>query len=120
MPKVGHGSRQGQELVDDDLNYLPEVRSRFATDPEYLRLHRKELADGRSESFKALSSGLSHEEELKASYGKSMLDRLGDSAKAKFIAKHLIPSFPVGCRRITPGPGFIETLMHQNGMYESD
>ncbi|KAJ8114275.1 hypothetical protein ONZ43_g4940 [Nemania bipapillata] len=115
MPRVGYGSRQGQELVDDDLNYLPEVRSRFATDPEYLRLHRIELADGRSESFKALSSGPSHEEELKASYRKSMLDRLGDSPKAKFIARHLIPSFPVGCRRITPGPGFIETLTHQNG-----
>lgn len=31
-------------------------------------------------------------------------------AKKPHIAKALIPSFAVGCRRLTPGPGYLEAL----------
>ncbi|KAE9367648.1 FAD/NAD(P)-binding domain-containing protein [Stipitochalara longipes BDJ] len=30
------------------------------------------------------------------------------------LCKALIPSFPVGCRRLTPGPGYLESLMQDN------
>lgn len=30
------------------------------------------------------------------------------------IAEALIPDFPVGCRRITPGPGYLEALCQDN------
>lgn len=41
----------------------------------------------------------------------SMLKRL---AKKPWIADHLIPSFGVACRRLTPGPGYLEALCEDN------
>jgi hypothetical protein len=43
-----------------------------------------------------------------------MLERLGPSEKGKKIAEWLLPDFPVGCRRLTPGPGFLEALGQDN------
>jgi hypothetical protein len=36
------------------------------------------------------------------------------------IAKALIPSFAVGCRRLTPGPGYLEALVSDNVDFISD
>jgi cation diffusion facilitator CzcD-associated flavoprotein CzcO len=30
------------------------------------------------------------------------------------LCKALIPTFPVGCRRLTPGPGYLESLTQEN------
>jgi len=30
------------------------------------------------------------------------------------LCKALIPTFPVGCRRLTPGPGYLESLTQKN------
>ncbi|KAI0761051.1 FAD/NAD-P-binding domain-containing protein [Trametes elegans] len=35
-------------------------------------------------------------------------------AKKPWIAKTLIPEFPVSCRRLTPGPGYLEALVADN------
>ncbi|KAI5825444.1 FAD/NAD(P)-binding domain-containing protein [Schizophyllum commune Tattone D] len=35
-------------------------------------------------------------------------------AKKPWIAKHLIPEFGLGCRRLTPGPGYLEALCEDN------
>lgn len=43
-----------------------------------------------------------------------MIERLGDSDKGRKLADMLIPSFPVGCRRQTPGPGYLEALLFHN------
>ncbi|GAA5875960.1 hypothetical protein JCM8547_000664 [Rhodosporidiobolus lusitaniae] len=36
------------------------------------------------------------------------------------IAKSLIPNFAVGCRRLTPGPGYLEALVQDNVGFVSD
>lgn len=38
-------------------------------------------------------------------------------AKKPEIAKLMVPSFSVGCRRLTPGPGFLEALTEDNVDY---
>ncbi|GAA6016737.1 hypothetical protein JCM11491_000226 [Sporobolomyces phaffii] len=35
-------------------------------------------------------------------------------AKKPHIAEKLIPTFPVACRRLTPGPGYLEALVEDN------
>lgn len=35
-------------------------------------------------------------------------------AKKPELAELLVPSFGVGCRRITPGPGYLEALCQDN------
>ncbi|KAJ3518017.1 hypothetical protein NLJ89_g144 [Agrocybe chaxingu] len=44
-------------------------------------------------------------------FRQSMLTKL---EKKPWIADHLIPNFPVACRRLTPGPGFLEALCEDN------
>lgn len=34
--------------------------------------------------------------------------------KKPSLAEHLIPDWPVGCRRLTPGVGFLESLCEDN------
>ncbi|KEY72241.1 hypothetical protein S7711_00240 [Stachybotrys chartarum IBT 7711] len=101
-------------LVDQEMNYLPDVRQRFVDDPSYLQRHRRDLADKRLDSFKSSGAGRSPQKSTDERYRASMISQLGDSEKARHIAAHLIPSFPVGCRRITPGPGFLKALMREN------
>ena len=45
---------------------------------------------------------------------KSMIECLGNSDKGKKLADLLIPKFPVGCRRQTPDPNFLEALIKPN------
>jgi len=47
-------------------------------------------------------------------FRRTMTERLGDSEKGKMLAQMLLPSFPVGCRRQTPGPGYLEALVQDN------
>ena len=35
-------------------------------------------------------------------------------SKKPEVLKHLFPDFGVGCRRLTPGPGFLEALVEDN------
>lgn len=41
-------------------------------------------------------------------------------AKKPEIVKALTPSFAVGCRRLTPGPGYLEALVEDNVKFVSD
>ncbi|KAK1531951.1 hypothetical protein CPAR01_11600 [Colletotrichum paranaense] len=43
--------------------------------------------------------------------------RLGADSK---LADEIIPEFPIGCRRLTPGPGYLEALTAENVNYITD
>jgi cation diffusion facilitator CzcD-associated flavoprotein CzcO len=47
-------------------------------------------------------------------FTRTMKERLGDSPKGRKLAEMLIPTFPVGCRRQTPGPGYLEALVQDH------
>ncbi|CZR57488.1 related to monooxigenase [Phialocephala subalpina] len=100
--------------MDKSYNYAPEVLERFRSDPAYLQEHRQQLADRRIQNFMRSWAGTDLQQQAQALFAKTMKQRLGDSPKGKQLADILIPSFPVGCRRQTPGPGFLETLMRDN------
>ncbi|OQU97611.1 hypothetical protein CLAIMM_03513 isoform 2 [Cladophialophora immunda] len=100
--------------VDEEYNYAPHELERFETDPEYLRRHRVFLADKRIQNFKRSMAGSKVQEETDQVFRSTMLARLGESPKGKEIASWLLPKFPVGCRRLTPGPGFLEALTQDN------
>ena len=104
----------GDPLVDGDLNYTTVELERFKEQPEYLLQHRRDLANRRIEQFKASMAGEETRRVTTAAFRKSMIERLGDSEKGKNIASWLMPKFPVGCRRLTPGPGFLEALIRDN------
>ncbi|PVH72315.1 FAD/NAD(P)-binding domain-containing protein [Cadophora sp. DSE1049] len=100
--------------MDDKYNYAPSVIKRFKDDPIYLQEHRQQLADRRIQNFERSWVGTDLQKQAQVLFAKTMRDRLGDSPKGRKLAEILIPSFPVGCRRQTPGPGFLEALMQDN------
>ena len=116
-PQQGHvalGSGEEESIIDSECKYLPNVHHRFATDPGYLLLHRRDLADRRSAGFKASHGGRATQQKLENYYRSSMLNRLGSSEKGREIAEWLIPSYSVGCRRLAPSPEFLETLLQND------
>ncbi|CAM1510709.1 Fc.00g010440.m01.CDS01 [Cosmosporella sp. VM-42] len=100
--------------VDESCKYMAQELQRFEEDPEYLLKHRRSLADRRIIEFKYSMANKETQEATYDAFKESMMARLGESDKGREIAKMLIPKFPVGCRRLTPGPGFLEALVRDN------
>ncbi|KAI1375083.1 flavin-binding monooxygenase [Hypoxylon crocopeplum] len=99
------------------LEFSPEQRREFANDPEKLFKFRKIIE---------IDGGTIHDISIRDSdmqrgavklFGAAMKERL---AKKPEIADFLIPTFGIGCRRSTPGPGYLEALTEQNVEFITD
>ncbi|OQE04269.1 hypothetical protein PENSOL_c001G05270 [Penicillium solitum] len=100
--------------LDTEYNYTPAELERFRTEPEYLQRHRQALANRRIEEF---VNGLGNKDaqlEIRKQFTDSMATRLGPSEKGIRVAELITPSFPVGCRRLTPGQNFLEAMVREN------
>jgi hypothetical protein len=104
----------GDPELDEEYNYTSEEIKRFQDDPEYLQRHRQILADRRIADFIASLGNPEALQEVKNAFEQSMIARLGSSEKGKTLASLIIPDFPVGCRRLTPGQGFLEAIVRDN------
>ncbi|KAJ5661372.1 uncharacterized protein N7484_000744 [Penicillium longicatenatum] len=99
--------------MDADYNFTPESMAVFK-DPEVLRQYRAAIMDRRIENFQRALADSDVQKRAQELFRKSMTERLGDSEKGRKAAQYLLPDFPVGCRRQTPGPGFLEALTQDN------
>lgn len=99
--------------MDENYNFADSTLELFK-DPEILRDYRVAIMDRRAENYNRVIADCDLQKEAQELFRKSMIDRLGDSEKGKRAAELLVPSFPVGCRRQTPGPGFLEALIQDN------
>jgi cation diffusion facilitator CzcD-associated flavoprotein CzcO len=88
-----------------------ELRKEFVDNPKRFHEFRKIIeVDGNTVhggSFKGSPMQL----EAQAFYRSVMQEKL---AKKPEIMEALVPSFGVGCRRLTPGPGYLEALVEDN------
>jgi cation diffusion facilitator CzcD-associated flavoprotein CzcO len=100
--------------VDDKYNYAPQVIERFKSEPEFCQEHRKALIDRRIVNFRRSIRDSDVQRDARELFRQTMIERLGNSDKGKKLAEMLIPPFPVGCRRQTPGPGYLEALTQDN------
>jgi cation diffusion facilitator CzcD-associated flavoprotein CzcO len=86
--------------------YSEEERRVFAEDPQALLKYRKELEAG----FSALwPMFIADSEVQKATFG-GMTMMMKDKLRNEGLEELVIPQWAVGCRRITPGVGYLETL----------
>ncbi|KAJ6190510.1 hypothetical protein N7519_000531 [Penicillium mononematosum] len=99
--------------MDKDYNFAESTLELFK-DPKVLRDYRAAIMNRRAENFNRVIADCDLQQQAQELFRKSMTDRLGDSEKGKRAAELLIPSFPVGCRRQTPGPGFLEAIIQDN------
>ena len=86
--------------------YTAEERRTFETDPEALLRYRKELETATSSVFPMF---IANSEAQKATFD-SMVALMKEKLQNEALEKLLIPKWGVGCRRITPGINYLETL----------
>ncbi|KDR80777.1 hypothetical protein GALMADRAFT_1106097 [Galerina marginata CBS 339.88] len=86
--------------------YSDEERRVFETDPEAHLKYRKELEAG----FSALWPLFYADSEAQKATFSGMTMMMKDKLRNEALEKLVIPGWGVGCRRITPGVGYLETL----------
>lgn len=80
-------------------------------DPAYYKTFRHELESDLNSVHPAIIRGSAIQQGAQKAFKENMLKQL---AKKSWIADHLVPDFSVGCRRLTPGPGYLNSLTRDN------
>ncbi|KUJ12617.1 FAD/NAD(P)-binding domain-containing protein [Mollisia scopiformis] len=102
------GEGPGRRL---EPNYYPEEQLKSFEDPEtYLRF-RKELEGKLYQNFGNVFKGTGKIDSLREEFKELMSSRL---VKKPELLDSIIPDFSPNCRRLTPGPGYLEALTEDN------
>ncbi|KAF7960488.1 hypothetical protein EAE96_000168 [Botrytis aclada] len=100
-----------ERLGIKETYFSAEQKARFANDPEHY-LEFRTIIERNGNSVHAMSLKDSEQQETaRDDFTELMKEKL---AKNPEIFKALLPSFSVGCRRLTPGPGYLEALVEDN------
>ncbi|KAL2826251.1 hypothetical protein BDW59DRAFT_179602 [Aspergillus cavernicola] len=99
--------------MDPEYNFTKETLEMFQ-DPSVLRDYRAAIMNRRSTNFKRAIADSDLQQQAQALFRRTMTERLGSTSKGRKAAQYLLPDFPVGCRRLTPGPGFLEALSQEH------
>ncbi|EEU41316.1 uncharacterized protein NECHADRAFT_45940 [Fusarium vanettenii 77-13-4] len=105
------GIESMEKLGMESTKFSKEQRERLLNDDEYYHEFRKQVErDANAVHFLTLrDSKMQHE--TRKLVEADMRQRLG---KAPELADLILPSFAVGCRRLTPGVGYLEALQEPN------
>lgn len=103
----------GSNLIEGATNYTysEEEKRTFREDPAALNAYRKRIQHNTNVSFGMFTKGSEAQRAANVAIAKLMRDRLGGDEQ---LAARLIPDWEVGCRRTTPGPGFLEAFTQSN------
>ncbi|PCG89354.1 Hypothetical protein PENO1_105180 [Penicillium occitanis (nom. inval.)] len=99
-----------------NFEYSEEQKREFTEKPEKLLEYRKALEKAMSGNFQ-LSLRDSEIQQLAKQH---LAERMKAVLKDENLSKALIPGFGVGCRRPTPGLGYLETLTMPNSRLVTD
>ncbi|KAJ5818015.1 Flavin-binding monooxygenase-like family protein [Penicillium riverlandense] len=104
---AGHLASAGRQTM-----YTEEEKERFRNDPEQLLKYRQEIDQVINSRFPNFYKGSEEQKASRAIVEKGMRERL--SKMDPELREKLIPDFDVGCRRVTPGDGYLEALQEPN------
>ena len=79
-----------------ETKFSPEEIQRFKDDKNFFLEYRKRVQNTGSSNFKTFYRGSSHQQEAVKKFSIMMKERLNNNDE---LAAHLVPTFPVGCRR---------------------
>ncbi|KAI5865404.1 flavin-binding monooxygenase [Durotheca rogersii] len=104
-------------LDPNKLEFSEEQRKEFATNPEKFFDFRRIIEVDGNTIHEVSIRGSAMQLGGIAAFAAAMRARL---AKKPEIADFLIPAFGIGCRRATPGPGYLEALAADNVDFVTD
>lgn len=103
--------RQRNEGKDGNFKYTASEIEQWKNNPQSYLTYRKSLEAGMQGSFAVTHRGTIAHETARKIFIQDMNKRLETKPE---IAKNLIPDFPPCCKRLTPGPGYLEALVTDN------
>ncbi|KAJ2893258.1 hypothetical protein MKZ38_008853 [Zalerion maritima] len=115
-PPIAEHEVRRHTATGSNFNFSAEEKREFTEKPETLLAYRKKL-DSEIQSMTKVTLRGELSKQAAADFTTSMSKRL---AKKPEILKKILPSFAPGCRRITPGPGYLEALAEDNVSFVSD
>ncbi|KIW29292.1 uncharacterized protein PV07_05117 [Cladophialophora immunda] len=98
---------------DDSQNppFTEEDKARFCEDKEFHRNYRRKIIHGINSSFKMFSKGSAENAAVTEAARRQMAEALHHDPE---LCAKLIPEWGLGCRRITPGEGYLESFTKPN------
>ncbi|KIV89327.1 hypothetical protein PV10_08903 [Exophiala mesophila] len=94
-----------------NFDYSQEQKQQWRDDPKSYIKYRKDMEFGLQSTYDNVKLGSQSHARGRRNYERHMRERL--SAKPE-LAEQLIPDFPPLCKRLTPGPGYLEALMQSH------
>ncbi|PGG97445.1 hypothetical protein AJ79_09206 [Helicocarpus griseus UAMH5409] len=104
---AGHLATDGRHTT-----YSEEQKEKFRNNPELLVEYRQEIDQAINGRFPNFYKGSEAQKMSREIVEKGMRERL--SKMDPELREKLIPDFDVGCRRVTPGDGYLEALQEDN------
>ena len=104
------GSFAGDERTLEPQYFTPEKLESFNDPANYLKF-RKEVEDKYWRRFPAQIRGSKESKELRDEFTRTMAKRL---ERRPELLDSIKPDFSPHCRRLTPGPGYLEALCAEN------
>ncbi|KAF2659355.1 FAD/NAD(P)-binding domain-containing protein [Lophiostoma macrostomum CBS 122681] len=95
----------------DGFKIPQDVQEKFASDPDYYQKFRLMVEEDGNGIHAVTIKGTPIQQGAAQVFKESMQERL---ATHPHIFDALLPSFSPGCRRLTPGPGYLEALTQPN------
>jgi cation diffusion facilitator CzcD-associated flavoprotein CzcO len=97
---------------DPSLNpeYRPQDKENFR-DPEEMKRYRRLIISNVNRGFRIFVKDSKQQEEIREFATKQMSEKLRHDPN---LCRKLIPNWPVGCRRVTPGAGYLEAFTREN------
>lgn len=99
--------RERKDGADGNFTYTQEEKEFWRNNPEEYVKYRKALEAGMQGGYAVTHTGTKEHVGAWNAFSEDMKRRL---AKKPEIAEHLVPDFPPLCKRLTPGPGYLEAL----------
>lgn len=99
----------GRDDPDPNPRYNDEDKQNFQN-PEYHLQHRKQIISKTNKSFHIFMKGKNNAEGVSLAAAQ-MAEKLDHRPE---LCDKLIPKWELGCRRITPGPGYLESFLEPN------
>ncbi|GJE84376.1 NAD(P)/FAD-dependent oxidoreductase [Phanerochaete sordida] len=99
-----------RDPTSENYVFSEEEKASFR-DNDYYKQFRHDLEADLNSVHQGTLKDSDMQKGARAAFRANMLERL---TKKPWIADHLIPDFGVACRRLTPGPGYLEALCEDN------
>lgn len=110
--QANDAQREQESKPMEQYFYSEEDKRKFREDPESLLKYRKDLETSVNNLFDLYVSGSETSKSMETAMRAEMNRRIGPGHMD--LKKKLIPEWSPGCRRITPGDGYLEALVQPN------